>query len=359
MKKTFVSHSIEAACAQARRELGEDAVLIESRAVPVPSGCQRTFAVVACTPEEAVLQDRISNGWRTLAREASRLREELLRLAETLQDAGDGELDGLPPSTAAVAATLRRAEFPSRWIADLLELPEARQPNMPAGAIRSAVIRELVRRMPQPLDWDAGGGCRIAALVGPPGAGKTTTLVKLAARYGTARRRSVLLISTDLCRAGGASQLHAFAGILGADFAAAGSPPELQKTLANGQRHDLVLVDTPGFAPADEPLVREWERMLTGIPQLETHLVLPASGRLTDLRWTMGRFSGFQPAQLILTRLDETSAFGPAVAAALEAERPVSFTTHGQSIPEDLEPATPARLAGLLLPGAQPERAAA
>ncbi len=58
----------------------------------------------------------------------------------------------------------------------------------------------------------------VTALVGPPGSGKTTTLVKLAVAQGIAIGTSVRLISTDTQRIGGAEQLRIYAAILGVPF---------------------------------------------------------------------------------------------------------------------------------------------
>ena len=61
---------------------------------------------------------------------------------------------------------------------------------------------------------------RIVALVGPPGVGKTTTLVKLAIHYGLVCRRPVLLLSMDTYRVAAADQLRSFAAFLGLAFMA-------------------------------------------------------------------------------------------------------------------------------------------
>src|SRR5438034_11387009 len=85
-------------------------------------------------------------------------------------------------------------------------------------------------------------------LVGPPGVGKTTTLVKLAARYGLAANKRAQIISTDVYRIAAADQLRALAAILGIGCDVVETPLALAQALAEHQSKDLILIDTPGLA---------------------------------------------------------------------------------------------------------------
>ena len=91
---------------------------------------------------------------------------------------------------------------------------------------------------------------RITALVGPPGCGKTTTLVKLAITQGLARGRAVRLISTDTQRIGGAEQLRTYAAILGTPFQAVESTAALSQAIESAPPSALVLIDTAGYGAA-------------------------------------------------------------------------------------------------------------
>jgi flagellar biosynthesis protein FlhF len=214
-----------------------------------------------------------------------------------------------------------------------------------AESIERAVRAELERL----VLVDAGLGAsdeksRVVALVGPPGCGKTTTLVKLAVRYGLASRRPVQLITADTHRVAAVEQLRVYAAIIGAGFDAVETTRGLQQTLEAHREKGLILIDTQGYAAGDMDDAAELARFLAGDPGVETHMVAAASMRSEDLSRVIDRFEIFSPAKLIFTRLDETSSFGAMVSESVRTGKPVSFLAAGQQIPEDIEPATVSRL---------------
>jgi flagellar biosynthesis protein FlhF len=108
------------------------------------------------------------------------------------------------------------------------------------------------------------------------------------------------------------------------------------------------LIDTPGYAAGEMEDASELAAFLTRSPGVETHLVASASMRPADLSRTLDRFQIFTPVKLIFTHLDETLFFGTMISESARGEKPISFLAAGQQIPEDLEPATPARLLDLI-----------
>jgi flagellar biosynthesis protein FlhF len=191
---------------------------------------------------------------------------------------------------------------------------------------------------------------RITALVGPPGAGKTSTLIKLAVTRGLAEQRPVRLLSMDCYRIAAAEQLRTYAAILGVPFTLAETTVALVQAIDAAPPETLLLIDTPGFTASSlEESGQDLVSFLRGRRDIDTHLVLTASMRQADLQRTVDLFQTFQPAKLLFTRLDETEATGSMYCEAVRTGKPLSFFSTGQVIPEDMEPATKARIVGRLV----------
>lgn len=355
-RREYFARTLEAALAAARRELGPEALLVE--AGPAGEGESRGAYRVVCegengsagpAPPEPGRAGKEAEGATGdgVAVRLARLERMLEMMAEAVA--------GLDPGAdvAAVRAALAAQDFPSQWIGVLLRAARKRlEANPPAAAdgesaLRAAVAEELIGR----IRFRPGlgpDGPAVVAVAGPPGSGKTTLLVKLAMREGLGRRRQAAIISTDCHRVSAAEQLRTYAGILGLPFCQAETQAALRRAVAEHSARSLILIDTPGFGGNERDWALEWAGLLGGIPGRQTLLVLPASWRTRDLVAALAWWAAFEPSSLAFTRIDETGAAGGWATAALESGLPVAYFGTGQSIPEDLEPASADRLRAAL-----------
>lgn len=194
------------------------------------------------------------------------------------------------------------------------------------------------------------GKMRVAALVGPTGVGKTTTLAKLAAYAQLQLKQKVALLTLDTYRLAAVDQLQQYAQILQVPMHVALTVEDLRSAFRFYQDRALVLIDTPGHSPKDTETLGQLRNLLDELPEVETHLVLSATTKPRDLTEIAARFEPLKPTRLIFTKLDETSTFGPILGTLARVKRPLSYLGTGQEVPEALELATSRRVADLILP---------
>ncbi len=212
----------------------------------------------------------------------------------------------------------------------------------PARA-RGLMLGLISKKLPiAPVDPIETGG--VIALVGPTGAGKTTTIAKLASRFAEAHAaRDVALVTTDTQRIGAREQLYGFGRQLGIAVHEAHSGTNLNQLLERLADYKLVLIDTAGLGQRDRALAAQLQ-WLRAAGQIRTLLVLPANTSFQDMDEVVRRFGAANPQGLVLTKLDETGRFGSALSVAVDHRLPITWVTDGQDVPEDLHRASAANL---------------
>jgi len=181
---------------------------------------------------------------------------------------------------------------------------------------------------------------RILMLVGPTGVGKTTTLAKLAARYAYMmdKKYKVGIITLDTYRIGAVEQLMQYAKMMRIGIEAVVDPPEFLTALQALRHMDIILIDTVGSSQYDKQKIEKLQQFLSSNSDvgIDVSLVMGAPTKLEDLRAIYNNFSILGIDTLIFTKLDETRGFGNIFSLVYETEKPVSYLSIGQEVPDDL-----------------------
>jgi flagellar biosynthesis protein FlhF len=387
ISRTYRAGTMKEALAQVRRDLGGAAVILATREVRR----RRLFGLGTRELIEVTASDSSPVGttfagphWNPVPARASRSQptrvsvsglkgspptaphgalhahfgEQLSRLHAMVEDLSrqgriDHLLPDLPGSLVPTYSQLLEAEVPEvlarrlvRHVAEQLEPDEAHRPE----AIHQALCDAVEACVPTaPPIAAVAGARRVVALVGPTGVGKTTTVAKLAANFKLAHGLRPGLVTVDTYRIAAVEQLRTYAEIIDLPLGVANAPGEMRRAIDELGDVDLVLIDTAGRSPRDEVKIRELADFLAEAQPDEVHLVLSAVAGQRSLRAAVERFALVHADRLILTKLDEADGLGGVLAVLGQADRPVSYLTTGQAVPDDIEPADRRRLARLIL----------
>jgi flagellar biosynthesis protein FlhF len=220
-------------------------------------------------------------------------------------------------------------------------VPEAISRRLMAGPLAFA-LSAAFRFTPSPLAVDAPP----LLFAGPPGAGKTLTVARLASRL-VMRGLTPLVITADGKRAGATEQLAAFTRLLGIDLIVACTPAMVTRALTRRVEGAPVLIDGPG-SDAFDPLQQEEIRLLATTAGATTALVLPAGLDPVEAADIAASHRQNAATLLIANRLDGARRLGGILAAAAAGLAMTEAGT-GPGAADGLVPMTPEFLAARLM----------
>jgi flagellar biosynthesis protein FlhF len=263
--KSYFSGTVEAAMALARKEMGDDAMLIHSRPAQPEArhlgAYEVVFGTYAIAPsdsenrqdaierslaepsaagsrkerpgpvavakrlevgrEEAVPRQEAKPGEDPLSQQVSQLRREMERMIESLvlqsqarqtSSVSPGVAEEEPELLEPLPSEARKSEDSIyQWLVE-----QEVDPVLARAAAQGKPLEDTFQTnsvLGREDSSDSGSKRAIVALIGPPGAGKTTTLAKLAARYGLGGRKRAHILSADVLRIGAADQLRTLASL--------------------------------------------------------------------------------------------------------------------------------------------------
>ncbi|HQT35025.1 MAG: flagellar biosynthesis protein FlhF [Thiobacillus sp.] len=257
-----------------------------------------------------------------------------MRLESQLADLAWRDLPGRDPSGATVMRDMLAAGFSATLARELLEtLPKGNAEQ--AQAWMKNTLMQRLQVMQSETDMLDGGG--VFALMGPTGAGKTTTTAKLAARFVVRHGADKLaLLTTDSYRIGGHEQLRIYGKILGVTVHAVRDAADLRLALSELRNKHTVLIDTVGMSQRDQAVAEQVEMLCQAGKQIKRLLVLNATSHGDTLDEVVQAYRTRGLDGCILSKIDEAASLGPALDCAIRHDLNVHYLATGQRVPEDL-----------------------
>jgi flagellar biosynthesis protein FlhF len=285
------------------------------------------------------------------------LREDIKQLAEMVKsavmDGGKKTGNGFDGAWGVLYKRLVDSEVKPVIAAHLVENLSRNEADFSTGRSEERIVSLLKNHFPAagPIQCKKDGP-KVVAFVGPTGAGKTTTIAKLVAHCCLGKKRRVSIITADTYRIAAIEQIRAFAEIVKVPLRTVFTHKEAATALAACVNDDIVFVDTAGRGHRDNAHIQELKDTLDALRPDEIHCVVSATTKDSDLLSILTRYRAIGADRVLFTKLDETAHVGNVFNTVSETSIPASFFTFGQSVPDDIELAQPARFVKRLWEGA-------
>ena len=376
--KKYLVKDVREAMRMIKEELGDDAIILNTRKVKkggfLGIGAKTYFEVTAVvedekkeekkrapTPprrediyklQEILMRNRYQNQAPSSTSSPSNIEEEINRIKDMISElkgmvfAGKNEI---PPGIRTVANGMRRQGIDEEIVSKVVEYLRITYGDVdPASREFKMKLAEYLTPFVKSEEVDLSGKI---VFVGPTGVGKTTTLAKLAAKLKLELKKRVAILTLDTYRIAAADQLKTYASIMDIPIRVAYTPQEAGMALSAMVDYDVILMDTAGRSQKNDLQMGELKLIVDSVKPDRIFLVLSMNYRLADIKDMIRKFKVVEPTHVILTKLDETSAYGHFVNVPLHSDLPIAFVTNGQRVPEDIFVANSVELARMLASG--------
>jgi flagellar biosynthesis protein FlhF len=350
--KKYRATNVKDGLAQVRKELGPDALIIESKKIRqgglrglfLPKKVEITAALdsVESAQEKEVFHVIAENTrveeeldqlkhmvGKLLGRQEKMINGESPYFREWLQKLVDNDVD---------------SELAGEILLDLQRMTGGKDISPDVLSILvSSKVKDMLETAEIPQDT------KYISFVGPTGVGKTTTLAKLAAHYSFDRQKKVGIITVDTYRIGAVEQLKTYAAITGIPVEVVFSREDMQSAIRKFAHKEIVLVDTAGRSVKNTMKISETASYLNLLPAGATFLVVSATTKSRDLKRIAQGFKRLNYNYIVFTKLDETETCGSLLNMCYFTSLPLVYITTGQDVPEDIEAADAGMLGNMIL----------
>lgn len=230
--------------------------------------------------------------------------------------------------------------------------------SLPKGAtvdtVLASVYQKIILKLGQPKTIEIEEGKpKYIFFIGPTGVGKTTTIAKVASSYMLSHKARIAMVTSDTYRIAAVEQLKTYANILGVPLYVVYSGEELLQKKKDLDLFDLIFIDTAGRSHKNREQKDDIKQLISAIPEeeREVYLVLSATTKYLDLIKIAESYLDITGYNLLFTKLDETNAIGNILNVKMLTKAPLSYTTWGQNVPDDIGKIDAQEIAKQLLGG--------
>lgn len=180
---------------------------------------------------------------------------------------------------------------------------------------------------------------KVIFFIGPTGVGKTTTIAKLASKYKLEQKCRLAIVTADTYRIAAVEQIRTYANILSVPVDVIYNAEEMREIIGKYKDYDLILVDTAGRSHKNEEQQEDLKKLLEAAKDYnqEIYLVVSTTTKYKDLVRITQTYSDVSNYRLLFTKIDETAALGNILNIRMLTNKPLSYTTFGQNVPDDIE----------------------
>lgn len=233
--------------------------------------------------------------------------------------------------------------------------------------INDKIIKKIISKIDENKDEDEDDKCKAVSvieslisvsdakmegnvvLVGPTGVGKTTTIAKLAGRLSLIEKKKVGLITIDTYRIGAVEQLKTYADIMNIPFKVVFTIKEMETAVESMNDCDVILIDTTGRSSKNTMQLSELRAFVEKVNTENIHLVVSCTTKDKDIDSIIQGYKLLKYNHVIITKLDETQSYGSILNIIDSAQKPISFITTGQNVPDDIKKSSPIEISNLIL----------
>ncbi len=372
--KTYIADSLPEAMAQIKKDLGEEALILNTKKVKTRGFLgffqkEKLEIIAAVETKQKFLQRQNPVKDMKTGSEVKKAAPKEIEFPATVNENLTSELmnelknikkmmvqvieeDRLPESLKKVNKQLIGQEIVPEIRSELLAklmLILGQKSDFTNEQVHRLAHKEVIKLLTSHQKLPVNRNRDIICFVGPTGVGKTTTIAKIAAHYMLDADKKVGLITSDTYRIAAVEQLKTYAGILNIPIKIVQSPAEVKYAMSELSSCDIILMDTAGRNYQQKQYINELEMLLSDKGKVQINLVLSLTSKYEDMKKMIDNFKTITIDQLLLTKKDETSSYGAILNLICEYSIPLRYITNGQNVPDDIIDVTPELIANFLL----------